>query len=225
MAEDIISNIPLVGGGFGSLNWASILIWIAVVLLMIICVGGVILMIYYGKKSKRIYEINLVSHQLKKTSAKITVNKNTKVEKLWFGKYKKFLSKTQQDDVYFMGKRECLLLAKDRNGLHHPLRAMEYNEVKDFFLKCKNIDITKEFIPNPDNPQTDIENPYYKYHEIYMLPSPHEDLEWLGKECEEANVEYKANMQWWQHPNVMIIGTAFICFMMVVMTLLFRNRV
>ena len=69
------------------------------------------------------------------------------------------------------------------------------------------------------------ENPYFKYHEIYMMPNPHEDIEWLGKECNEANIEYKQNLKWWQSPTVMVIGVAFICFLMIVATLILRNKV
>jgi hypothetical protein len=145
------------------------------------------------------------------------------VNKLWISKYKKFIDKFQQDEVFYSKGRENVILIKDINGLHHPLKILSLSEVADFYKKCKDIDITSEFIKDENG--VNVENPNYKYHQVYAMPNPSEDLNWLSTECINAATEFKAETEWWQHPYFIYAVTGFICFLMITITLIFRNRV
>jgi hypothetical protein len=128
--------------------------------------------------------------------------------------------------MYYTGKRDSIILLKDNNGLHHTLRPLKKEELVWFFNNYKKIDITKEFfeVVDKSGKRNKVVNPYFAHYQIYAMPNPHEDLEFLGSQIEEANKEYHEDQPWYKSPVIMVIGTAFICFMMVLITLLLRNR-
>ena len=216
----VLESIPFVSG-LGNVDWGYYAIIIGICIASIITLMSVFFLILWKKRQITVYEIEPSSRRIKKLNVRPKRNKDNIIEKLWFPKYKKNLPKIQQTDFYYERNKDALMLYKDSNGMHHPIRLMNKAELVEFFQKVKGVDITKEFIEK-DGKQ--IENEYYKYYNVYALPNPHEDLEWLQKECVEANQEFNQNLKWYQSPTVMIVATAFICFMMIVVTLIFRNK-
>ena len=221
MAGGIFQFIPFVGGGGGGTNWGMIAFWTFIVLM--VCEGGMTMffILLWKKITTKTFEFDGETKRLRIFSGRIKKDKSG-IEKYYARKLRKYLKRPQQKDFFLQGKRDVLMLMKDNNGLHHTLRMMNYAEVKEYYLKVKGVDIEQEYIKDKEGNET--KNPHYKVWEMFMLPNPHEDLNWLADTCAESDHEYK-DTHWWQHPNIMVIGVAFICLIMVVMTLILAGKI
>lgn len=221
MVNELVSNIPGYGliANFANANWTAILIWTIIIVIFVFGSLGLLFIIMWRKRFIKIYEIDITNRRLKQYAAKIVRDTKTQSEKLYIPKYKKSIERPQQVDFYYLGKRDALFLVKDNNGLHHTLRMPTKEELVEFFSKVKNIDITKEF-----NDDQKTENPYFRYYQIYAMPNPHEDLDWLGQQIEDANKEFKPDIKWWQSPTVMVIGTACLCVVMVIVMFVLSRK-
>lgn len=217
---DIFSLIPFVGRGGVGTNWVMVAFWTFIILM--ICGGGMALffILLWKKITTKTLEIDGETRRLRIFSGRIKKDK-AGVEKYYARKLKKFLKRPQQRDFLLQGRRDVLMFLKDNNGLHHTLRVPTFEEIKEYYLKVKNVDISQEYILNEK--EKEIKNPYYNVWEMFMLPNPHEDLNWLADQCAESDKEFK-DTHWWQHPNIMVIGVAFICLIMVVMTLILAGK-
>jgi len=221
---NVFSMIPFMGGGGGGgTPLGTILIY--TFFMIVICAGGLTLffLILHMKRTTPIIEIDFVSRKLTTMRGMLKKDKKDGAVKLFVSKLKKALKRPQQQDFFLKRSKDLLMLLKDDNGLHHTLRLPKYEELKEYYLKVKGVDIEQPKISVKDEEGNNIEedNPYYKNYEVFFLPNPHEDLEWLGNQIAEAEAEFKV-VHWWQHPNFMVIGTAFICFMMIVMTMILK---
>ena len=232
MADDIFANIPGAGAlsGLSHINWVMVGLWTFVIIFIVGIIFTAFFFILWKKKTIKIFEIDIISHRITIYTAKLKRNEATKSVMTWIGKYKKFIPALQQEDMYYVGNNDAAILFKDNNAMHHTMRLLGISQIIELF-KQKGIDITKEFIektyidPKDKKQHTiKVENPYYKYYAIYTMPNPHEDLEFLGNQIEEANKEYKDKTNWWNSPTVMILGACFISFMILLVTMLLRNR-
>lgn len=146
------------------------------------------------------------------------------VKQFWLGRLRKFIPLPSSDDVYFEGKKDFSVLLKDKNGLHHTLRIPNFEELKVWYKTVYNIDLENQQFNDTTIGRFNRKIQSQKeIKDIFFLPNPHERIEWLADKCIESNEEYKS-IQWWQHPNVMIIGCAVICLIMFVMTLILSKR-
>ena len=216
---DIMGSIPIVSS-LGNVNWITVAVWVLVFFFLIVGVLSVIFFLIYKKRYLSCYEIDLTNKRFNRFNAKRYKDK-TGCEKLWVRKYKKYIGMPQQTDYFYKGRKDVLFFIKDNNGFLHTTRFLNKEEMV-LFYKEKGIDITEEFIMNEN--QEEVENPYYKHYQIFTMPSPHEDLDWLGKEIDDSNKEFKTKFEWWQSPSVMMIGTAFICMIMFILTLVLGNK-
>ena len=186
---DLFGSFGGMFAGFANLNWMSIMIWT----LFFIALCGTILFVFFfiliKKREIPIIEIDLMNKRINPKIKGVLKKDNSNNIRLWLKGIKKFVEKPQQADYYFTKKKDSLLLLKDNNGLHHPLRIPSYEEM------------TKFYAAQGMNIETD--NPHLK--EIFLMPNPHEDLEWLANQCIEAHDEFKSQ-KWWQHPTVMVLG-------------------
>jgi len=215
--------IPFLSGGGGSgVNLIMIMLWILLIILFCASVLVFVFVLIYLKKSTPIIEIDFINKRIKKARGVLKIDKKDGVMKFFIRKFKKKLKRPQQEDYFVKGKKDMLFMMKDNNGMHHPLRLPTFKEIKNFYLVNHKVDITQPKIKDEEGNL--IENPHYKNYEIFFLPNPHEDLEWLANQCVEADKEFK-DVHWWQHPNFMIIATAFICFMMFVVTMIVAKKV
>lgn len=169
-----------------------------------------------------IYEIDMVTKRIKRFTGRVKVDKRSKTRKVYLRKYRKHLNCPSQSDYFYKGRQDVLVLVKDNNGLHHTLRFLDQEELVKFYSD-KGINIKDEFLTDPETKQK-FENPDYKHYAVYTMPNPHEDLDWLGNEVTEANKEYKPKQEWWQSPTIMVIGTAFVCMIMFVMTIILSAK-
>jgi len=203
-------------------NWANVLIYGFVALLVVLALAALIFFLVYKKRFIKVYEFDLVSHRVKEYSARIVKDKASGSERLWIGRYKRFVPRPSQENMFYKANKDALILVRENNGMLHTLRICNKEELIEIFDKLKGIDITQEFVIGEDGQKT--ENPYFKLFQIYSMPSPHEDLDWLGSEIEHSKKEYANNEAWWKNPNVMMIGTAAVCAIMFIMTLVIAKK-
>lgn len=206
----IFDYIPFIGGGAPSISRAS-LAMIGFWTIIILCVCGVCMFLFFlwlhHKLSTRAYEISMGTKRLRRYWGRIKKDKNL-VWKYFCRKMGKDLPLPQQKDLYLEGKKDALMLLKDNNGFHHTLRLPTWKELVKFYSVVYGIDIVPKKNPTATNPLYD----------VFWLPNPHENLEWLATQCIESDKEFK-DTKWWQHPTVLVLGTAFICAIMFIMTL------
>ncbi len=208
MAESLFGAIPFIGG---NVNWANvgyIATWTGVMIL----IAGVFFALFFlmlrSKRSMRTIELDQNTKRVRMFTGRIKKD-GRKVEKYYAGKLRKWLARPQQKDLYIKGSKDLMFLMKDNNGLHHPLRLPTWKELVKFYNAVYNVDLTKV---NPHPTQL---------HDVFFLPNPSEDLDWVTSQLKEADNEFK-DTKWWQHPTVMILGAGVISFMIIVVTLIFR---
>lgn len=212
--EGIFSYIPFIGGGGGGIgggtNWGYIFIWTFIILM--ICGGGftTFFLIFWQRLTTKTIEIDGETHRIRIFRGRIKKAKDG-TEHYYARKLKKFLQRPQQKDFYLQGRRDVLFFLKDNNGLHHTLRVPAWEELKKYYQVTQGLNIE------------DTEDGK-KIKDIFFLPNPYEDLDWLANTCTEADKEFK-DTHWWQHPNAMIIGTAMICMIMFIMTIVLSGKV
>jgi len=207
---DILSGF----GGFG--QWSSIIkliLWLFAFLVIGIGIAAAILVLLVKKNAKKIIEINLINKRMRFISGRNKKNKKG-IRNFYATKLKRFLPKFQQKDIYTKGKQETVILVKDNNGMYHTARLPTWKETKLWYSTIHDIDLDDK-----DN----LTKHQKKLRHIFLLPSPHEDLEWLANQAMEADKEFNIG-NWWQSPIVAYIATGFICMIMVVATIVLTQR-
>ena len=142
MADNLFSFIPFLGGG-SNINWGVVAIWTFLIISIMALIFVFVFIAIINKKTIKVIEIDFVSHRIKTYRARIKHHEN-KSKVLYLGKYKKNIPMPQQEDMYYKGKQDAIILWKDNNGLHHTQRMLKFEDLVQYF-KNKNIDITKEF--------------------------------------------------------------------------------
>lgn len=186
-----------------------IIVWIFVFLLIGGSITAMIIMFLVKKGQKKIIEINMMNKKLRIFSGRMKKRKNG-VKQFWSGKIKRYLPEFQQKSIYLQKSKDTLILLKDNNGMYHSARIPTYKEIKKWYQTVYGIDIST---------QKDFQN----LRDIYLLPSPHEDQDWLANQCAEADREFKID-HWWQSPTIAYIGVGFICFLMIVVTIILEKK-
>jgi L-rhamnose mutarotase len=190
--------------------------YIVYFLLMVVFCGIVttgIIMLLVLKQRKKVIEINLANRRIQIYDGRLKKTGDG-LKKFWASKIKRFLPNFQEDSIYMQKDKDVLFLIKDNNGLMHTAKVPSYDEIKKWYKVVHDIDLDNT------NQQT-LDNKALR--DIYLQPSPHEDLEWLSGQCVEANKEFSVT-QWWQSPVIAYIGVGFVCFLMIAITLIFKNK-
>lgn len=199
-------EIPFIGDlGFGIGGIGNVLYYLGIGLLIFIGTITVtfgVMFLFRRLMSKQIIEISMNTHRIKKMNGRFKKNPmGTRM--LYVPKLKKYLPRIQEEDFFPMGKRDVLILLKDNNRMHHTARLPTYKELIKFYELVYGINSLSEYKELDEVLKT-----------IYLLPNPSENLDWLAGQCDEANKAF--GDVWWKHPNVMIIGCAFLGVMMVI---------
>ncbi len=201
-------------GGFGSVY--TILTYVAYfVVFLLICavITALVIMVVIKKSSTKVFEIDMVNKKIKSYNGR---NKNTtsgKVKQFFASKITRNLPQFQQRDIFIhsKSKQDIVMLLKDNNGMFHTLRIPTYKQIKKWYSAVYDIDLSKDKSNECDNLRN-----------IYLLPNPHEDLDWLANQISEAKKEFSVN-HWWQSPTIAYIGVGFVCLMMIVATMALRS--
>lgn len=210
---NIFEYIPFIGGSSGGISGAAVLtIAVWTLIIIAICGGGLFFFFFLMNKklSTKTYEIDHQTKKVRRFWGRIKKDK-AGVEKYFSRKLKKFLPRPQQRDFYLEGNKDVLFFLKDNNGFHHSLRLPTWKEITKFYHLVYDVDLNK------NNPHTT------SLHDIFFLPNPHEDLNWLESQIGEADKEFK-DTKWWQHPNIMVLGTAAICMIMFILTMILARK-
>lgn len=202
----------ILGGFSGFAGMSSIItyaIWILVFLLIAVCITVVVVMVMIKKNTKKIIEVNMQTKRLRFFNGRMKKKKGG-INKFWAGKIKRSLPDFPQKTIYTKKNQDTVILLKDNNGLYHTARVPTYNELKVWYDAVYGIDLET-------NPK------HEKLRNVFLLPTPHEDLDWLANQCLEAEKEFSAD-HWWQSPVIAYIGVGFICFIMFVATMILSKK-
>ncbi|MBW1784177.1 MAG: hypothetical protein JRL30_25985 [Deltaproteobacteria bacterium] len=207
--SDIFGFIP---SGVNLVKIAGYVAWFFVFLLFCGAMVTLIIVLLVKSKQRKVIEINMLNKRMRIFNGR-TKKKGKGIKAFFANKIGRYLPDFQQQSLYVKGRQDAVVLVKDNNGLYHTARVPTWKELKKWYMVQYEIDL--ESIEEKDK--------YARIRDIYLLPSPHEDLDWLSNQCIEADKEFQVN-NWWNSPVVAYIATGFICFMMIVITILFRNR-
>lgn len=202
MAENVFSAFSQYG------DFVTIIKYIGWGLLGLVVAGlltGLVILMMVQINKRKVVELNLVNRRVKFYSGRYKKNP-AGVKMLWVGRLKKFIPRIEEEDVYSEGKKEVIFLIKDNNGLHHTARLPNLDELKEWYEQVYGIDVN------------DIKKVREKLRSVYLMPNPAESLDWLADQCKEAKREF--GDAWWQSPTVMVIGTAMICAIIFIMTVI-----
>lgn len=221
MAEGIFAGFSSFGG-LATIGKYVLLFFIF--LIIALSITAIIIMIIVKTSQTKIIEISMSNKRIRKYTGRYKGNKKGSFKQFWIRKIKRFLPRFQEEDIYLDGKRDTLLLLKDNNGLFHTARIPTFEELVEYYKAVHKINLkTCKTIPQkPGEKEKDIE--LTKLRHIYLLPSPHEDLDWLAGQAAEAEKEFKIE-HWWQSPTVAYIGVGFVCFLMLMGTLVLSGKV
>lgn len=206
-------------GGWGQTIKLVIIVGIP---LLIFCglIVGAVLFFMMKKKQIKIIEVSMSNRvrifygRLKKT------DKNT--EQFWVPKLKRYLPMVQTQDLKSYKGGDCVFLLRDQNGFYHTLRLPDYEELVEYYFQVHDIDL------KTTNGQALLKKKqlveYSRLYDIYMLPNPHENLDWLAGQIIEANKEFSID-KWWKSPVIAYIGVGFVCMLMFLGTLILGGKV
>lgn len=211
----IFESIPFIGGGSG-IGLVNILMWTLIFVLIFGSITITFIMILVAKTNTKFIELNLVNKKVDFFNGRMKKSKNSKIRHMWIRKLKKYLPAIQQNDIYIKKNQDTIILVKDRNGLHHTARLPTYNEIKKWYRVIYDIDLDNESEREKHIKQCEA------LKTIYLLPNPTEDLDWLGDQVAEANIEF-ADI-WWKHPNVVLIGAFALSAFVFVITLIISKK-
>ena len=172
---------------------------------LLICLGitGFIIWLVIRSKQTKVIEVTAGQH-MKIYAGKMKKRRGTDIMQFYSKKDKRSLPLFQQNDEYYNGKSINYILYRDKNGLVHSLRVPTYKQIKKWYGVMYNVDLDDKKV---------LSQPQKALRTIYFQPNPHENIDWLANQVVEADKEFK-DMEWWQHPNVMIAasigGAAFI---------------
>lgn len=213
-----MANMATAFSGFSSI-WTILKYGVIFFIFLLIAGGvtGVVLWFAYKKKQTNIIEID-GNRRIRTYSGGYKKRKGTDIEHFYSRKFKRNLPKFQQKDVYSKGTNDALMLYKDNNGMYHSLRVPKWEEIVEWYKVHHLIDLDKGIYIDGKHKgkKVDVE----EIRDIYLLPSPHEDIDWLANQCVESEREFK-DLEWWQHPNVMVIGSAAIAAFIQMVNLVF----
>lgn len=180
---------------------------IGLVLIVIMLCGfllGLFFLFLYMSRQTPVMEIDWQTKRVRKLSGR--KKKVNGVLKCWVGRLKKFIPMPQQRDYYLFGKKDMLFLLKDNNGLHHTLRIPTLKQMAKFY-ETMGVNIE--------------ENPKFK---VFLLPNPHEDLNWLADELDNADMQFRSTwIQRWGWAVVPIVAL-FVSAMIFIMTMVLAKR-
>jgi len=173
----------------------------------------IVIMLLIKKKQKKVIEINMANRRLRIFSGRIK-KKGKSVKRFWSQKIGRSLPEFQQKSIYVKGQQDTVILLKDNNGMYHTARIPTQKEISHWYKVMYDVDL---------DDTANLTEAHKKLRSIYLLPTPHEDLDWLSNQVIESDSEFK-NDNWWQSPNVMVIGTAFICFLMIIVSQILKAK-
>lgn len=223
MGTGIFSFFP----SFNMAGAGTVALWTLIFVLIGVCGVSLFIMVLIKKKSTNFLELNLVNKKATLFSGRRRKTK-TKQNHLWIGKLKKYLPGIQQDDIYTKKTNDFVVLLKDRNGLHHTARLPTEEELKRWYkvqYGIENLDELKQTTQEEKGVAPWIKKKVLTQEQIgnmYLIPNPCEDLDWLGDQCVEADKEFAE--VWWKSPAVMMIGVAMVCAFMFIITLVINAK-
>lgn len=202
-----------IGEAFKSFNIGNAgiyALWLFIFLVVAFVVAVMVVVVMVKKSQKKLVIIDMQNRRLDITNGRTKKTKQG-VKQFWGGnKLKRFLPQFQSKDTFTKGKQDAIILLKDNNGLIHTARIPTWKELKKWYEAVYGIDITDS-------------EKHSKLRNIYLLPSPHEDVNWFANECTQADKEFSIT-SWWSSPTVAYIATGFICLMMIVMTMIIEKK-
>lgn len=202
--------------GFGFSNILIYAVWIFVLILFCMAMGVIVILLLVMSKQKKLIEINMANRRLRIFNSRLK-KRSKGVKQIWANKIKRYLPDFQQESIFVKGKQDTVILLKDNNGLYHTAKIPTYDELKEWYKVIHKIDLeNKDEVKKKLKDGDALKN-------IYLLPSPHEDIGWLGNQCAEADTEF-TDKNWWNSPVVAYIGVGFVCFLMVTATLFLSGK-
>lgn len=201
-----------------STGMLNIIVFIGALVASCVVIGAIIIFALVKMKQVKVIEIDLESHKMKFSTGRIKKTKKG-TKQFWYRAARKYLPQVSGADLFTKGKKDVLVLFKDKNGLYHPARSPTYENIVDYYQAAYELDLEDKDAVAAHSQKDRI----MKLKNVFLLPNPHEDIDWLINQVIEANVEFM-DKEWWKHPNIMVLGTAFICFMMIVMTLVLGGK-
>lgn len=212
-----------IAGGF--VGFAQIKLWLyyislfGVMLLAGLLIAGLVIWLLVQLKKKQVYEINMINRRIR-----IYAGREKKahggIKNFFARKLGRFIPLVQERYKWLKKNKEIIPLLKDNNGMLHTLKIPTLKEIKKWYAVQYNIDLNDKDLNNKIKEK---QKNWDEIRAIYLLPNPHENLEWLGNQCVEADSEFKWQ-HWWQSPTVMIMGTAFICCIMFIVSMIVIKR-
>lgn len=196
-------------GVFKSL--AIIFVYVLVFGLIGLSVFAIVLMIMWQKSKKRVIELTLNSNRMRVFSAREKKRKKG-IRQLWLSKIRRYIPLVPHEKYFLNKGKDTLMLVQDKNGMYHNLVLPTYKQIKKWYSVVYDIDL-----------ENITEEEKEKVRDIYIQPEEHENLDFLADGLMETDKKWNFE-HWWQHPSVMILGTAFICFLMIVMTMVLGNK-
>ena len=212
----------IVSGFSGFTNMGSMLmlfVWFGVALIVGLSLAMIVVFILVQLQKKEVWEINIVTRMVRTFRGR---EKKTAsgIKNFFTRKIGRFVPIVQEKYKFRKKNREIIPLIKDNNGMYHTCKIPTYTEIKKWYAVQHGIDLnSKKMVEEIKAKQKD----WDEIRSVYLLPNPHENLEWLGNQCVEADAEFKF-MHWWQSPTVMMIGTVFICFITFVVTMIISKK-
>lgn len=158
------------------------------------------------KRQTKIIEINQATKKIRVFNGSLKKRKSQPT-RFWIGRLKKHLPEFQQKSLFHKNNQDLLILLKDNNGLHHTLRVPQYEDLRKWYMVTEGKDIATE-----KNEEIN------RLNDIWFHPTPHEDIDWLANTVAEADKEFEVN-RWWQSPTIAYAITGFICFLMLMGTI------
>lgn len=202
-----MANLLGAMGGMGGFmaGAGKMLAFITIVGLAGLIIGILVIVIVIKGRQAKVIQIDIESRKMLFSNGRTKKTKKG-TRQFWYNKAKKYLPTLSGADFFTKGKRDTAILLKDKNGLLHSARIPTYEEICKWYSVVYGVDLeNEEEISN--HPQADR---LAKLKNVWLLPNPHEDIDWLATQSMEANTEFD-DKAWWQHPNFMILGTVLLC--------------
>lgn len=219
-----MADVSIFSGFAGFSGWGTILKLIVLIIipLLFVAVGVTALVILFlvKKKQIKIVEIGMNNKRVRMLTGRI--KKTPKgTEQLYVGKLKRYLPTLQTQDVMSLKGRDIVFLLKDDNGFYHTLRIPTFNQLTEYYKQVHNVDLSTSTGQEWIKKKQLID--YDRLYNVYMMPNPHEDLDWLASQIVEANKEFMID-KWWKSPVIAYIGVGAVCMIMWVMTMILTGK-
>lgn len=212
---DIFGGIAQQAGTW--LSYGKYLAWFILFMIVVGLITTAIIYLIWKSKQIKVININQSNRRIKILEAINKKKKDTKIKQLWVSGVKRFLPQVQSDDIHLQGKKDVMFLMTDKNGLCHTLRIPNYEELKLWYKNVHNIDLEKK----DEQGKLIVKDEDLK--NIYFLPNPHENLDWLANEIAESDKVFGIDV-WWKSPTFLMIATLFICFLTFIISLIIEKK-